>query len=156
MLLVFLAPGSVNHVANIVKGYAIAIGIVIAVGFVWMWWKHRQAERTLELSLRAKAVWSAWLRTAMAHPELADPGLGAIGDAAGMARYRTFVAALLAAADEILMLEPTQVWRETIARQMSLHASYLASGDVRTAVLAESTAEVRAIVLAVTGVSQPE
>ena len=47
MLTVILAPGSLNHIANIVKGYAIAVGIMIAIGFVWLWWSHRQRSRSL-------------------------------------------------------------------------------------------------------------
>lgn len=145
MLLIQLAQG-LNQTANIIKGFAIAIGIAIAVGFVWMWWLHRQRERTQELGVRARAVWGDWLRLAVAHPELADPGLGAVSGAGEIVRYKAFVAALLAAADQILMLDPSPEWRRTVARQLAPHASFLASGEFRSSLLADCSLEVKKLV----------
>ena len=149
MLLIQLAQG-LNQTANIIKGFAIAIGVAVAVGFVWMWWLHRQRERAQEMGVRARAVWGDWLRLAVAHPELADPGLGAVSGPAEMVRYKAFVASLLAAADQVLLLEPTPEWRKTVARQLALHASLLASGDFRSSLLGDCSTEVRKLVETVT------
>ena len=110
-LFVVLAPGSLNHIANIVKGYAIAVGVSVAIWFVWQWWAHRQRERVQELGARTKAIYSGYLRTAMQHPHLAEPMVGGLDSAAEQVRYRQFVAQLLAAADEILLLVPTPAWK---------------------------------------------
>lgn len=130
-LTVFLAPGSINHIANIVKGYAIAIGVVVAIGFVWTWWKHRQRERQQELSARAAGLFSAHLRSALAYPELAEPVLGALSSPADLVRYRTFVAALVATCDEILMLDASAHRQDGVLRLLAPHASYLKSQEFR-------------------------
>ena len=145
-LLVALAPGSLNHIANIVKGYAIAVGIVFAMWMVWLWWRARQSEAATDRAARAKAVWSRHLALALQHPELAEPMLGSLSSAAEAARYRTFVAGLLAAADEILTLEPTDAWRATLSRSLAVHRSYLASADFHAAGLGDCTEATRALV----------
>ena len=131
MLLVFLAPGSLNHTANIIKGFAIAIGIAIAIGFVWLWWSHRQRERALELTGRARAAHASFLRTALQHPDLADPMLGAINSPVEIARYKQFVANLLATAEEIVLYDASPAWQDVLARQLAPHRSYLASDEFR-------------------------
>lgn len=145
-LAVVLAPGSINHIANIVKGYAIAIGIVFAIWIVWQWWSARNREMAADRAARAKGVWARHLALALQHPELAEPMLGSLSSAAEVARYRTFVASLLAAADEILSLEPTQAWHATLARHLTAHRSYLASGDFRDAGLQDCSEAVRGLV----------
>ncbi len=142
---VFLAPGDLNHIANIVKGYAIAIGIVIAITFVWMWWKHRARERQVELSTRARAVYAAALRSGVQHPELAEPMLGVIASGAEFVRYKLYVASLLAAADEILLLDPSPEWKATIARLLTPHRSYLGSDEFRQGALADCTPALRQV-----------
>jgi hypothetical protein len=150
-LAVVLAPGSLNHTANIIKGFAIAIGIAIAIYFVWMWWSHRQRERRIELAARARAVYAASLRTAVAHPEMAEPMLGALNNQVEIVRYKQFVASLLAGADEILTLDPSPAWRDTLARQLTPHRSYLASEEFQAGGLQDCTAEVQALVRRATG-----
>ena len=144
-LLAFLAPGDINHIANIVKGYAIAIGIVIAITFVWMWWKHRARERQVEMSTRARAVYASALRSGVQHPELAEPMLGVIASGAEFVRYKLFVASLLAAADEILLLDPSPEWKATVARMLAPHRSYLASDEFRQDAFATCTPPVREV-----------
>jgi hypothetical protein len=149
-LAVVLAPGSINHIANIVKGYAIAIGVVFAIWIVWQWWRTRTHELAADRAARAKGVWARHLALALQHPELAEPMLGSLSSAAETARYRTFVASLLAAADEILGLEATDTWRATLARHLAPHRSYLASADFRDAGLADCSEAVRALIGRVT------
>ena len=146
MLFVMLAPGSLNHTANIIKGFAIAIGIAIAIGFVWMWWAHRVRERRMELGARAKGVHAAHLRTAMLHPELAEPLAGSLTSPVEVVRYKQFVASLLASADEILLIEPSSAWRATLARALVPHNSYLASEEFRAGALLDCSAEVTAVI----------
>ena len=143
--MVFLAPGSLNHTANIIKGFAIAIGIAIAITFVWMWWAARLRERRLELSARARAVYTAHLRLAVQYPELSQPMAGSISSPVEMARYREFVAALLSAAEEILLLDPAPVWRDTLALQLAPHLSYLASAEFTAARLKSCSPAVRTL-----------
>lgn len=146
ILAVMLAPGSVNHIANIVKGYAIAIGVVFAIWIVWQWWKTRNREMAADRAARAKGVWARYLALALQHPELAEPMSGSLSSAAEVARYRTFVASLLAAADEILSLEATQAWHTTLTRHLAAHRSYLASGEFRDAGLLDCSEAVRGLI----------
>ncbi len=146
MLTVFLAPGSLNHIANIVKGYAIAIGVAFAIWFVWQWWVKRQREQELGLATQAKEAYASFLALALQHPEMAEPQLGALSGPVEMARYRHFVARLIATADHILMLQPTDQWRRTMRRHLSAHASYLASQDFARDGIDAATEEVRALI----------
>lgn len=146
VLFVPLAPGSLNHIANIVKGYALALGVAFAIWFVWQWWRTRQREAVEERALRARAVHSRHLALALQHPELAEPMLGSLSSAVEVARYRTFVAGLLAASDEILALDPAPVWRETLVRHLGPHRSYLASAEFREATLRDCSEELRRLV----------
>ena len=147
-LAVVLAPGSINHIANIVKGYAIAIGVVFAIWIVWQWWRTRQREMVADRAARAKAVWARHLGLALQHPELAEPMLGSLTSPAEVARYRTFVASLLASADEILTLEPSDEWRATLGRQLATHASYLSSAEFRNGPLRDCSPDVRGLLTA--------
>jgi hypothetical protein len=150
-LVAYLAPGSLNHTANIIKGFAIAIGIAIAIAFVWMWWASRQRERLVELASRARAVHSAQLRAAMQYPELAEPMAGSLATPAEMVRYKQYVAGLLSSAGEILLIDPTEAWRATLTRQLAPHAAYLKSAEFRAAGFEDCTAEVQALVRRVAG-----
>ena len=141
--LIPLAPGSLNHVANIVKGYALALGVAFAIWFVWQWWRARQRETIEERALRAKAVHARHLGLALQHPELAQPMLGSLSSAIEVARYRTFVAGLLAAADEILSLDPAAGWRDTLVRHFGPHRSYLASAEFRDSTFRDCSVELR-------------
>ena len=146
MALVMLAQG-LNQTANIAKGFALAIGVVVAIGFVWMWWASRLREQRMTLAARAKSLYAAHLRTAIKYPELAEPALGGMDNPAEIVRYKQYVANLLATADEILLIEPSPAWRQTLGRQLAPHASFLASEEFRGAGLADCTAEVRQLVI---------
>lgn len=145
-LLVPLAPGSANHIANIVKGYALAIGVAFAMWFVWQWWKTRLKEAAEERVLRARAAHARHLALALQHPELAEPMLGSLSSAIEVSRYRTFVASLLATADEILGLDPAPGWRDTVVRQLSPHRSYLESAEFRDSAHKDCSSELRRLV----------
>jgi len=149
MLTVLLAPGSLNHTANNIKGFAIAIGIAIAVGFVWMWWVHRQRERNQELGSRAYAVWDGWLRLALAHPDLADPGRA--GGAVDSVRYETFLATLLVTADQVLLFEDSARWRATIARHLEPHRARLASEEFKATTLKECSPALQRLIASIAG-----
>ena len=96
--------------ANMLKGYALALGVAVAIGFVWAWWVHRQREHAEERSARSRAAFQRHLHQALLHPELAEPVLGGPAE---MVRYKLFVANLLAIADEILILSPTAAWHDS-------------------------------------------
>ena len=143
--MVVLAQG-LNQTANIVKGFALAIGVAVAIGFVWMWWAHRVREQRTALAARAKSIYAAHLRTAIQHPELSEPLLGTLDTPVEIVRYKQFVANLLATADEILLIEPNPAWRTTLGRQLAPHASYLTSDEFRGSGLADCTPEVRGLI----------
>jgi hypothetical protein len=129
--------------ANMLKGYALALGVAVAIGFVWAWWVHRQREHAEERSARSRAAFQRHLHQALLHPELAEPVLGGPAE---MVRYKLFVANLLAIADEILILSPTAAWRETLMRQLVPHRSLLVSREFRDSTYRDCTPEVRALI----------
>ena len=150
-LSVFLAPGSLGHIANTIKGFALAIGVVLAVAFVWMWWSTRLRERQQEMAARARAAYSAHLRLGLQNPELAEPMAGSMATPAEIVRYKQFVASLLSTADEILLLDPDETWRATLARQLVPHAAYLKSEEFRAEGFASCTPAVQGLVRTVSG-----
>lgn len=131
------------QLANMLKGYALAIGVAVAIGFVWAWWVNRQREHAEERGARARGAFSRHLQLALQHPELAEPVLGGPAE---MVRYKLFVADLLAVADEILILDPQPAWRETLMRQLFAHRSYLASREFQDGTYRDCTPEVRHLV----------
>jgi hypothetical protein len=142
-MLLFQLPQALNQTANVVKGFAIAIGIAVALVFVWKWWGQRQRERQAEAQARAKAIWGEWLRLVIAHPDLAAPDPAA---PAGSIRYKAFVASLVAAADQILLLDPASGWKAAISGQLELHRAYLASDEFRTAGMGHCTPALQKLV----------
>ncbi len=144
LLSVMLAPGSINHIANIVKGYAIAIGVVFAIYMVWQWWKTREREAVIDRTARARGVWARHLGLALDNPGLADPADGRSVEAE-KGRYRLFVASQLAATDEILALDPSDQWRETLLRHLVPHCAYLSTPDFQATTLKDCSEETRAL-----------
>jgi hypothetical protein len=142
-----MAPLTIGAIANMVKGYAIAIGVAVAIAFVWMWWAQRQREQAQSLAARARGIYSGWLRVALNHPELAEPVLGGPAE---MIRYKLFVASLLSAADEILLLDTDPAWRETLGRQIAPHRAYLASREFQDGPYRDCTPRLREIIDALT------
>jgi hypothetical protein len=131
------------QLANMLKGYALAIGVAVAIGFVWLWWINRQREHAEERNARARAAFSRYLALSLQHPELAEPVLGGPAE---MLRYKSFVASLLAVADEVLILAPSLAWRETLVRHLVPHRSLLASREFQDAGYRDCTAEVRVLI----------
>ncbi len=140
---------NLSAVANMIKGYAIAIGVAVAIGFVWTWWAHRQRERTVELTARASGLYGDYLRLAIAHPELqeAQPGTGS---PMGTARYRTFVANLLTTAEQILLLDPRPAWKEKLSRQLEPHRAFLMSEEFRAGDFNECSTLLKSVIERVT------
>jgi hypothetical protein len=132
-----------NQIANMVKGYALAIGVAVAIGFVWAWWANRQREHGEERGARARAAYQRYLHQALLTPELAEPVLGGPAE---IVRYKLFVANLLAIADEILILCPTVGWRDTLMRQLVPHRSLLVSREFHDSTYRDCTPEVRALI----------
>lgn len=132
-----------NQTANMLKGYALAIGVAVAIGFVWAWWTHRQREHAEEREAGARAAYQRYLHQALLTPELAEPVLGGPAE---MVRYKLFVANLAAIADEILLLCPTAAWRETLMRQLVPHRSLLVSREFHDGIYRDCTPEVRALI----------
>jgi hypothetical protein len=132
-----------NQIANMAKGYALAIGVAVAIGFVWAWWSNRQREHGEERGARARAAYQRYLHQALLTPELAEPVLGGPAE---IVRYKLFVANLLAIADEILILCPTVGWRETLMRQLVPHRSLLVSREFHDSTYRDCTPEVRALI----------
>lgn len=132
-----------NQIANMAKGYALAIGVAVAIGFVWAWWTNRQREHGEERGARSRAAFGRHLHQALLNPELAEPVLGGPAE---MVRYKLFVANLLAIADEILILSPTAAWRETLMRQLVPHRSLLVGREFRDGTYHDCTPEVRALI----------
>jgi hypothetical protein len=139
-------PPGLNTLANILKGFSIAIGVAIAVGFVWLWWVHRMRERDHELLARARAVYTGFLRFSLDHAPLADPMLGGLTTPSEISRYKSYVASLLSAAEEILHLQPKPEWRSTLLRHLMPHRSFLSSDEFRATILDDCSAEVRSLV----------
>lgn len=156
MLTVILAPGSLNHTANIIKGFAIAIGIVVAIGFVWTWWAARQRERRQENASRARAAWADWLRLAVAHPEMAEPSTAAFAGAADVVRYKSFVESLLATAEHVLLLDRAPAWQDTIRRHLAPHRAWLASAEFQATTLGACSPAVAALVAEAVGAGAPQ
>lgn len=145
-LAVLLTPGSASNIANIVKGYAIAIGVAFAIWFAWRWWRTRGGEQAAERKTRALAIWGRHQQLALQHPDLADGRIGPQSTSAEVTRYRAFVASLLMSAAEILAIEPTDGWRTTIVDALGPHASYLSSPDFRAGSAMKASDEVSALV----------
>lgn len=150
MLLVGLAPGDLNHTANTIKGFAIAIGVAFAIWVAYQLSQARARDLAQERAQKAKAVYSRHLALALNYPELAEPMLGSQSSAAEAARYRIYVQALLAAADEILALEPSEAWRQTLTRLLVAHRSYLMSGEFEGGSMANCSAETQSLIRSVT------
>lgn len=117
--------------ANMVKGFAIAVGVAAAIAVTIMWWQRSQRAARVAREAQAKRVYANYLLQAMQHPELARP----TGDEGAKARqrvqYQWFVGYLMTTAEEILLVDPSDAWRETIARQLSAHRDFLASAPFR-------------------------
>ena len=145
-LIVILAPGTVGNIANIVKGYALAFGVAFAVWFGGQWWRSRLRERAQELAGRARSVQADLLRLAVANPELAEPMLGGLTGPMEIARYKSFVAALLNGADQILLLDDSSQWPDVLARQLAPHRSYLASEEFRALSGTQCSPALRAVI----------
>jgi hypothetical protein len=147
---VLLAPGSLNHIANTVKGYALAIGVAFAIWLAWQWWRSRQADMSSERAVRARETWARHQTLMLQMPELAEPMLGSLSSPIEVARYRIFVAALLATGDQILALEPSDQWRATLGRHLAPHASYLGSNEFRAAGFTDCSPAMQQVIATVT------
>jgi len=118
-----------NHGANIVKGYALAIGVIFAIWIGYTWWRRKLAADRVEAQVRAKQAFARFTHQVMQQPELAAP-VPADGGV-HRARYQKYVELLLTTADEILLLDPSPEWRAALSRQIGPHLEFLASPAFR-------------------------
>ena len=144
MLTMLISSFDLNHVANIVKGYALAIGVVFAMWIVWTWWRRKLAVDRLEAQVRAKQAFARFTHQVMAVPELAMP-VPADGGAP-RARYQKYMELLLITADEIMLLDPSPEWRSALGKQLLPHGEYLSSQSFRDGLYGILSSEARALV----------
>ena len=133
-----------NHMANIVKGYALAIGVVFAMWIVWTWWRRKLAVDRLEAQVRAKQAFARFTHQVMAVPELAIPVPADGGPQ--RARYQKYMELLVTTADEIVLLDPSPQWRAALVRQLAPHVEYLTSPGFRDGLYGILSADARALV----------
>ena len=133
-----------NHAANIVKGYALAIGVVFAMWIVWTWWARKLKVDKLEAQVRAKQAFARFTHQGMAAPELSIPVAADGGPA--RARYQKYMELLLTTADEIVMLDPSPQWRAVLGRQLAPHVEYLGSAGFREGLYTILSADARDLV----------
>lgn len=125
LLLAMMTPGSIGNIANIVKGYALAIGVVFGMWMVWMWWRHVRRVSRIANEAQAKAIYGRYLELAVQHADLAQPRPSDSADVPERARYEWFVGYLLNVADQILLVDPSPAWRATLGYHLSLHKDVL-------------------------------
>lgn len=128
MLAIQLGP-EVGHWANVVKGYALAIGVAFGMYLAARWWIYKVNQDLADRAARARQAYAAFLQRAMEQPELARPA--GVDGAKARAQYPWFVGLLLTTAEQILLLDPAPHWRETIRRQLVPHRDYLATAAFR-------------------------
>ena len=149
MLAMLASSWELNHLANIVKGYAIAFGVAFAMLVVWSWWRRKLASDRLEQRVRAKQAFSRLTHQVMSQPEVALP----VPAEAGVARvrYQRYVELLATTADEILLLDPAPEWRAALGRQLAPHAEVLSGAAFREGLYGILSPETRRLI---DGVSQ--
>ena len=133
-----------NHGANIVKGYALAIGVAFAMWIVWTWWRRKLKADLLEQQVRAKQAFARFTHQMMQQPELAVPVAADGGPQ--RARYQKYMELLLTTTDEILLLDPSPDWRAMLGRQLAPHAEFLASPAFRDGLQGVLSPEARMLV----------
>ena len=85
-----------NHGANIVKGYALAIGVAFAMWIVWTWWRRKLKADAIEAQVRARQAFARFTHQMMLQPEVATP---VAADASSQrARYQKYMELLLTTA----------------------------------------------------------
>ena len=145
-LLAMMTPGSIGNIANIVKGYALAIGVAFGMWIVWMWWQHARRMARMTQEAQAKAIYGRYLELAIQHPELAQPLSAASGDAGQRSRYEWFVGYLLNVADQILLIDPSPTWKATLSSHLALHKDVLSLPAFRDGPYQQLSPALKAIV----------
>ena len=98
--------------ANVIKGYALAIGVAFAITMIMFWWQRSQRAQRANREAQAKRVYATYLLQAMQNPELARPAPADSSKGRQRAQYQWFVGYLLTICEEILLIDPTPAWRD--------------------------------------------
>lgn len=110
----------IKHVASIVKGYALAIGVAYAIWYVWRWRRQTRAWRLNDQQAKAQNLWSAYLKTKL---DFFQQPI----DAEETQRGIDFVAYLLSVGNEILLINPNNDWRATLRDELGCYKPILKS-----------------------------
>lgn len=137
---------TVYQLANMVKGYALAIGVAFAIWIVLRWWRRSQEAARVNRAAQAKRVYANYLLQAMQHPELARPGPEDAAKSRTRAQYQWFVGYLLTTAEEILLVDANATWRETIVRQLAPHREFLGQPAFRDGPYRSLSADLKGLV----------
>jgi hypothetical protein len=132
--------------SNMVKGFALALGVLVAVVVALAWWRRSAAASQIAAQAQAQRVYANYLLQAMQHPDLARPRPEELGKPRVKAQYHWFVGYLLSTAEEILLVDATPTWRETIVRQLAPHRAYLCQPAFRDGPYRNLSSELKGLV----------
>lgn len=145
-LLAMMTPGSIGNIANIVKGYALAIGVAFGMWIVWMWWQHARQMARMTQEAQAKAIYGRYLELAVQNPDLAQPPAASPGDASQRSRYEWFVGYLLNVADQILLIDPSPSWNSVLGSHLAMHKDLLGMPSFRDGPYQQMSPALKAVV----------
>ncbi len=128
----------------------VGAGAVVIV----LWWRERRAVRRSAREAEAKRVYASYLLQAMQHPELARPGPTDVAKGRQRAQYQWFVGYVLTVCEEILLIDPSPAWQETLLRQLAPHRAFLTSAAFLDGPYRGLTRDVRRLISATAGAEQ--
>lgn len=141
--------------ASVLKVYG-AMGIAgAAAAGSYALWRGRRAAARCAREVEAKRVYASYLLQAMQHPELARPGPVDAAKGRQRAQYQWFVGYLLTVCEEILLIDPSPAWSETLSRQLAPHRAFLVNPAFLDGPYRGLTREVRQLIVSVTGAELP-
>ena len=135
-------PDTIGHIANIAKGYAIAIGVGYAIWYFRKLRLRTVAWREVDHQAKAQNLWSTFLRTKLdfaeqnGHPTASEQ----------QERDIDFVAYLLSVGDEILIIDPTDKWRATLREELARHKPILTDDKFKNRLTDQHSPELNALI----------